>query len=409
MDGDNAIPVAMSELMELLEDIENYQQDGVPNTWSERTAQTETAESESVLLKNRMHTRPRPRRKRIRKVGSVPYSTDLQRRRRSELLSLRSEAQELERKLLELQQQPSGVKTKVSCQPKWQNLATSVCQQREKAESTNRELKKILSNRFSFIASIQTLLRVNDLLEGIETLSENSMQLLTQPGTANSLLKEISDSLEQMLPRADSVFPALDSYMAVALKTHKKHHEVRGTMGDNCVETISVTPMPCSIAKSGMILWQQLINRKDTEPDKLYRFIRASRDTALEMSFTLPLSDETKRLWYVDAVSSYRKYEEENRFVLVGKTTWRLRAGGLEFETLHWTVISPSPTQTPQLQASVVKSCNRLQVTHLDPSSLQAIDARRMLLTSIGSRLRRFMKTVQDRLLHCATDHSNLD
>ncbi|KAG6946738.1 hypothetical protein JG688_00015877, partial [Phytophthora aleatoria] len=82
----------------------------------------------------------------------------------------------------------------------------------------------------------------------------------------------MSGSLEQMLLRVDSVFPALDSCLAVALRTHKKRHEVCGTLGDNCVETISVTPMPCTVAKSGMLLWQQLVNRKDTEPDKLYRF-----------------------------------------------------------------------------------------------------------------------------------------
>ncbi|KAG3221750.1 hypothetical protein PC129_g7515 [Phytophthora cactorum] len=397
-------------------DIKNYQHDEILGTPSESTyasattARTETADSESVSLKTREHSSSRPRRKRIRKVGSVPYSTDLQRRRKAEVLSLRSEVQELECKLSQLQQQSNGGETAISTrqsQAEWQNRAWIVRQEREKAESANRELKNILSKRFSFIASMQTLLQRSDLLEGIDILSQNSMQLLTQPGTANSILAEMSGSLEQMLLRVDSVFPALDSCLAVALITHKKRHEVCGTLGDNCVETISVTPMPCTVAKSGMLLWQQLVNRKDTEPDKLYRFIRASHDSALEMSFTLPLSDQTKRLWCVDAVSSYRKYEEDNRVVLVGKTTWRLRAGGLEFETLHWTVISPLPTESPQLQASVVQSCNRLQVKHLDLTSLQATHGRHMLLTSIGSRLRSFMKTMQTSLLQHATGRYN--
>ncbi|KAG2984382.1 hypothetical protein PC118_g8895 [Phytophthora cactorum] len=215
MHCDYEIPVIMSELMELLEDIKNYQHDEILGTPSESTyasattARTETADSESVSLKTREHSSSRPRRKRIRKVGSVPYSTDLQRRRKAEVLSLRSEVQELECKLSQLQQQSNGGETAISTrqsQAEWQNRAWIVRQEREKAESANRELKNILSKRFSFIASMQTLLQRSDLLEGIDILSQNSMQLLTQP---------------------DSVFPALDSCLAVALITHKKRHELQ--------------------------------------------------------------------------------------------------------------------------------------------------------------------------------------
>ncbi|KAG2940515.1 hypothetical protein PC115_g2520 [Phytophthora cactorum] len=236
MHCDYEIPVIMSELMELLEDIKNYQHDEILGTPSESTyasattARTETADSESVSLKTREHSSSRPRRKRIRKVGSVPYSTDLQRRRKAEVLSLRSEVQELECKLSQLQQQSNGGETAISTrqsQAEWQNRAWIVRQEREKAESANRELKNILSKRFSFIASMQTLLQRSDLLEGIDILSQNSMQLLTQPGTANSILAEMSGSLEQMLLRVDSVFPALDSCLAVALITHKKRHELQ--------------------------------------------------------------------------------------------------------------------------------------------------------------------------------------
>ncbi|KAG3111574.1 hypothetical protein PI124_g9322 [Phytophthora idaei] len=193
MHCDNEIPVTMSELMELLEDIKNYQHDEILGTPSESTyasatsARTETADSESVSLKTREHSSSRPRRKRIRKVGSA----------------------ELECKLSQLQQQSNGGETAISTrqtQAEWQNRAWIVRQEREKAGNANRELKNILSKRFSFIASMQTLLQRSDLLEGIDILSQNSMQLLTQP---------------------DSVFPALDSCLAVALRTHKKRHELQ--------------------------------------------------------------------------------------------------------------------------------------------------------------------------------------
>lgn len=47
--------------------------------------------------------------------------------------------------------------------------------------------------------------------------------------------------------------------------------------------------------------------------------VRASSSASLKMSFTLPLRDDNCNLRFVDAVSAYRKYDEENRVVLVGK------------------------------------------------------------------------------------------
>jgi hypothetical protein len=115
------------------------------------------------------------------------------------------------------------------------------------------------------------------------------------------------------------------------------------------------------------------------------------------MNFTLPLRDENDALLSLDAVSAYRMYEEKHRTVLVGNTTWVLRNGGLECETLHWTVISPSPKGQPE--TSVVQSCNLLRAKNLDPTSAQAIRVRTMVLTSIGTKLRSFMETVQNGLL----------
>ncbi|KAK1935834.1 hypothetical protein P3T76_010528 [Phytophthora citrophthora] len=410
MDLQNEIPVKLSELLELLEDIDDWRLDhGNEDTKCDPAVLTPIVNVGTELsLGTQKYARARPRGKRIRKVGAVPYSTDLQRRRRTELLSLRAEAQELEDRLTKFHQTTKIRHTKPQLlreeQGRWQNVAIIACGEREQAENVNRELKGILSRRLRVFASIEQLLKSCDALKGIDLLSQNYRQPLNQFGTANAMLKTISDSLEQMLLQADFVFPALDSCLTVALRTHQKRLEICGTLGDTCVETISVTPMPCTTSKSGTLLWQQLLDRKDAEPDKLYRFIRASHDTVLEMSFTLLLNDESSKLLCVDAVSAYRKFEEENRFVLVGKTTWKPRTGGLELEleTFHWTVIEPSPKHSRKLQSCVVQSCNRLQVKHLESTSATA---RNMLLTSIGSRLRSFMRLMQMGLLRSATTH----
>lgn len=405
MDSTDELPVKLSELLELLKDIDDCT-DGNGDTKCDLALQASvTVSIGGTPLGTQKDTKARPRRKRIRKVGSVPYSTDLQRRRRTELLSLRAEARELECRLTELQfkqQRKLGDTTTQEDPEKWQVAAVIARQEHELAENMNHKLKRILASRLRVFASIEWLLESCDMYKELELMSQNCRQSLCQSSTANSVLAAISDSLEQMLTEADSVFPALKNYLTVALQTHQKRQEVCGILGDTCtcVETISVTPLPCTISKSGTLVWQQLVGRKDAEPDKLYRFIRASHDTTLEMSFTLLLKDETSKLLCVDAVSAYRKFEEENRFVLVGKTTWKPRSVGLELETFHWTVISPSPNSL-KTQSCVVQSCNRLHVKRLETTSADA----RHILTSIGSRLRSFMKLVQQGLLRSATTH----
>lgn len=197
MHSDKEVPATMSELMGLLEGIENYQFDEVLSVQSDNIYAS-TMTSERTPLETRKPTSLHPRRKRIRRVGSVPYSTDLQRRRRRELLLLRSEAQELESKLSQLQQQANTGETILSSQqsqPHWQRLAT-IRQDSEKAENENQKLKKTLSSHLNLFASIQMQLQRSDLLEGIQVLSQSSEALLTQHDTANSVLKNISGSLE---------------------------------------------------------------------------------------------------------------------------------------------------------------------------------------------------------------------
>ncbi|KAL3670594.1 hypothetical protein V7S43_003786 [Phytophthora oleae] len=233
MDLENEIPVKLSELLELLEDIDDCQRgqvnDGNGDTNCDPAVLSPivTAGIGGVALSTQNHVKARLRGKRIRKVGSVPYSTDLQRRRRTELISLRAEAQELEWRLAKFQHtnmRDTRLPTSQEEQGKWRSDAIIARKEREQAESTNRELKEILSSRLRVFASIEQLLKSCDVLK-------NYRHSLSQSGTANLVLETISDSLEQMLVQADSVFPALDNYLTVALRTR---HEVCGTLGDTC-------------------------------------------------------------------------------------------------------------------------------------------------------------------------------
>lgn len=200
MNSENEIPVTLSELMELLEDIGNYQRDegnsakGESNSGSATSIPNETTNSVGVASKIHEHTSPRPPRKRIRKVGSVPYSTVLQRRRRAELLSLRSEAQELERRLAQLQQshieeaKPLARKSQPG-RGNWRSVAINARKERYHTECTNRELKEILSNRLNMFASIQKILRQSGGFEVRLTYADFLLVLLKLTGVGCVLRK----------------------------------------------------------------------------------------------------------------------------------------------------------------------------------------------------------------------------
>ncbi|KAL4145460.1 hypothetical protein PRNP1_013130 [Phytophthora ramorum] len=358
-------PVTLSELVEFLETIDNNPSlcnDSVlvnsgDDSCSVNVPHSGCAQSQTSNTHQCKSTGPL--RKRIRKVGSVPYSTDLQRRRKAELASLRSEVRGLEDRLAHLLQthvrgESPGLESSQRGKCERFNPAIIARDERQCSERINRQLKEILTCRLHVSTSIQKLLAKNDIFKDIEFAFESQPMLdqsLTAAHTANFVLAEITKSMDPMYLRSNAVFPDLMGRSTVTLESYKKCHEMCGIISDNCIETISVTPVPCTIAESCSMLWHQLVSRKNVEPDKLYRFIRV-KETSLEMSFTLPLRGENLQLLYVDAVSAYRKYEEPNRFVLVGKTIWFLRAGGLELETRHWTVISP-PSSNP-LKESVL-------------------------------------------------------
>ncbi|OWY98014.1 hypothetical protein PHMEG_00031330 [Phytophthora megakarya] len=169
--------MALSELTGILEDFENYHRTEGNST------KAEFDDYSSNQIQSGVEHIKRAPRKRIRKVGSVPYSTDLQRRRRMELLFLRSEVHALECQLTQLQLNYIG-EAKPSCRPQprqetWRNIAIIAYKERCCAENTNQELKKTLSKRVNMLATIQKLLWGKEVLEVRTTCSCGPFLIVT--------------------------------------------------------------------------------------------------------------------------------------------------------------------------------------------------------------------------------------
>lgn len=97
---------------------------------------------------------------------------------------------------------------------------------------------------------------------------------------------------------------------------------------------------------------------------------------------------------YVDAVSTFRKYEKEERGIIVGSMTWLLPTEGLEFEGKYWSIISSSTTDPTH--STVVRICYRLQVTN---ASTQPIDRTQRIMNCIGKQVRYYLQLQQDAFL----------
>eukprot|EP00644_Phytophthora_capsici_P005691 jgi/Phyca11/4461/fgenesh1_pm.PHYCAscaffold_2_\ len=108
-----------------------------------------------------------------RNQETVKYTTELQRRKRKELLTLRQEAQRLNTLLVPLLQRrqdhwASALDVTGGVSNGWRSLASIECEERRRAERTNGELKAILADQEKIRTAIQRLLRRQSTFEGRE-------------------------------------------------------------------------------------------------------------------------------------------------------------------------------------------------------------------------------------------------
>ncbi|EGZ28083.1 hypothetical protein PHYSODRAFT_293711 [Phytophthora sojae] len=286
-----------------------------------------------------------------RKPGPVPYTTGLQRRKRSELMYLRQKGEELNSRLVQLQQLRHDrlALANVGGGSAWQSLAAIECEERKRSERTNRELKAILDKQQETAAAIQSARKARGLRErGLD-----SLRLATWT---------IFSTQEK------------ESY-AIACRSQDTRHQGDG---HRVAETITATPLNCSMQDAADILWQFV----SSDVDKSFNSIRKSNPHPFEMNCVANSREAPQN---IDGVVIYRRYDEGDRI----------------FEDKVWTVISPSPSDP--LRSSVVRARYQLQAKPVDAGSVSPADfaqAEDVVMSSIGKKPRNAMQTLQNALLH---------
>lgn len=192
---------------------------------------------------------------------------------------------------------------------------------------------------------------------------------LFQVDFSDAILSDQSSSLGRLRLEVDRVFPALEGSLSITCSSQAKHHETRG----NCVDTSSIAPMTCTVQQAGNLLWHHITTERNTDAHKAFSFVcqrfmywvrqikrlsangwlslvlymqvRTRNPNSLERNCMASLPDGNDALLHLDGVNIVRKYEEADRIVLVGTTTWLQ-----EDCNLKTTTGQPSlrPLQTPR-------------------------------------------------------------
>ncbi|POM64497.1 Hypothetical protein PHPALM_19965 [Phytophthora palmivora] len=302
---------------------------------------------ESITITNEIETKKSCKPATISEDERIPYSTTLQRRKRAELLKLRTLVQNLEIQVAELQhKRHKHIQTASSLALgrqhlnalHWRSVAAIANEQRQHAERINRELKAIMENHLNVLASIANQLRKNDLIKEVDMnfVFQLQPQFEIQPFQQKfraAVVEELTESLGSLYEKTRTMFQIMNTSTAMDKKTPGPHD------------------MKC---------------------------------------FSTLLED----LLWLDQVSIFRRYNESNQIVLVGTSKWFLPSETLVLQDYNWTIISPSLTN--ETNECVIQNGYTLETT----SNWGAESpTQTMLLDLVGNKMRIITQAMQDILL----------
>lgn len=217
------------------------------------------------------------------------------------------------------------------------------------------------------------------------------------------ILAALASRLEHLSLQADWVMPEVNRDSIATFRTQSGHHPESGY----CYEVTSTTRLAYSAHKAGDILWRVISNKENDAAERTFSFARERTPQYCDEIFntsciaSLIIQDHIKAPFYVDAVSTFRKYEEKDRVIIVGSMGWLLPTEGLEFEGNYWAVISSPSTSSGN--TSVVRFCYRLRVNN---AGFQSFERTHKIMDCIGTQIRCYLQLQQDSFLdpgHCAT------
>ncbi|RLN87454.1 hypothetical protein BBJ28_00022900 [Nothophytophthora sp. Chile5] len=299
---------------------------------------------------------PKPKKKRVRRPETS--STAFQRRKKAELLALRDEAAGLEAQLEKLKRPneiPWGMRLdlavngtkeassagilaetksavlmpadrKTGASP-WSEQAIRQYRLRLLSEETNRKLKAVLANQAKVNDGLRGLLQKRSVLYGEDFVFANRPQA--------PALDESLSAMTQLETMMDRVYLNCDfdrqvqKPASMSNTVHVKYDEQRG----KTIEFRSTTPMACSIEHACDFIWNAFRSRRT----------QGSGPNTLARKFVMAMQTNAGALRF-NRLHSLRRFEENDRFVVVFADILVMPAKGLRFRSEGWMIVTRSTT-----------------------------------------------------------------
>ncbi|KAI9990919.1 hypothetical protein PInf_018536 [Phytophthora infestans] len=162
-------------------------------------------------------------------------STVLQRRKKAEILALRTQVEQLEVQLAQLQKVPGAkyalddvedalLMTSDHLPQSWADHAAVQYRGRLQAEKTNLKLKSIMANQIKVSEALRTLLQKTAILEDMDFLHPDPCRPLADGLYSMTLLEK---RVESLYLRADTVFFKTDKASSINVEAMVKQNHAR--------------------------------------------------------------------------------------------------------------------------------------------------------------------------------------
>ncbi|RLN94257.1 hypothetical protein BBJ28_00006993 [Nothophytophthora sp. Chile5] len=381
---------------------------------------------------------------------ALGYSTQLQQRKKAELLALRYQVMELETQLTQLlqrrQQQRASTRNPADCITKctyttsgdnasdveklaasegcnssaWFKQVVVEFRRRQRSEETNRKLKEIWVRQAKLNGSFRHLLRRRSLLyvraSASWLISVGQFPMDRESAAASELADSIEDetmaiisqlekSVDRLYLDSNSVFDA-DHPATLSCSTNVKRSS--DTCG-NCIEIITTTPVAYALPDAATVVWKGL-NVKCTDPERIYRFVRPHsycldslylnlrRVVLIFKNFMVALHNKAGVL-KIDGFQFMRKFEEPDRVVLIKTNVLKLPDYGLGFRERTWIIISRSTSDA--VHSSVARICYQVYAESPEGCSVREDVApiRDYVLSALSAKARHGHQELQNLLI----------
>ncbi|KAG7388737.1 hypothetical protein PHYBOEH_007760 [Phytophthora boehmeriae] len=346
------------------------------------------------------HTMMTPPKKKRRSPAS--NSTAVHRRKNAEILFLRERAEKLEDLLAQLKGNELGGSLvnhsalAFTCLPKedqrskWHSEAVTRYHERNNAEKTNRRLKEILQEYNNTSQKVQTILKGRKLRYGMEYLRNGEtpciLDALQDVDYSYSLKARLEAEIETFYRGFYDVYQPHDPsmiYCAVQPKYDEKHKSTY-------MEFVTTTPMERSMEDMHKLTWEYLENTSDP----------TWKSNTLEKKVNVTLC-HTKGTYNFKKLHLLRKFEEEDRIIIIWADVYLLPSKKLQARSLAYAVIERS--RTNPTCACVKHTMLKLQVECTSESGGQATEEMKqnesIVLGAMARGMRQYWRYEQNRLV----------